>query len=469
MPELGVMLPYAPLHHLLLDDLAALGVDALVLTSGNVSDEPIAFRDGDALRRLAGIADGTLVHDRPIETRTDDSLVRAVALGDDRRPLMLRRSRGYVPGSIDLPLAAPRPLLACGAQLKATFCLARGRRAWVSHHIGDLEHYPALLAYRQGIEHFERLFALRPELIAYDLHPGYASTAYALEREGIESTGVQHHHAHLAACLAEHGLEGPAVGAVYDGSGYGTDGTIWGGEVLVGDLVGFERFAALRGVPMPGGVAAIHEPWRMACSWLASAHGACAQLPAALANAVDDARWRQVARIAESPAVSPETSSMGRLFDAVAALCGVRARVSYEGQAAVELEACAAKRDGSAYDIPLAGGQGRRVLDPRDAIRAIAADVEAGRPAGAVAACFHEGVAVATVRACAEAAERHGLELVVLSGGVFQNRTLLERTAALLAERGLRPLVPERLPPNDGGIAYGQAAVAAARDAAGAL
>ncbi|MDX6631053.1 MAG: hydrogenase maturation protein HypF [Gaiellales bacterium] len=469
VPELGVMLPYAPLHHILLADLAALGVEALVLTSGNVSDEPIAFHDADARQRLERIADGFLVHDRPIETRTDDSLARAVAVDGVRRPLMLRRSRGYVPASVDLPVAAPRPLLACGAQLKATFCLARERRAWVSHHIGDLQHYPALLAYRQGVEHFERLFALRPEVVAYDLHPDYASTAYALEVDGAELTGVQHHHAHLAACLAEHGLAGPAVGAIYDGSGYGSDGTIWGGEILAGDLVEFERDASLRAVRMPGGARAVHEPWRMACAWLASASGERPALPGMLAGEIDPGRWDRVARIAESPAVSPETTSMGRLFDAVAALCGLRAQVSYEGQAAVELEACAIRGDGLGYALPLTEERGRRVIDPCPAILAIAGDLAAGVPPGAVAARFHEGVALATAAACSDAAARHGLEVVVLSGGVFQNRLLLERTATLLAAAGLRPLVPERLPPNDGGIAYGQAAVAAARDRAGTL
>jgi hydrogenase maturation protein HypF len=469
VPELGVMLPYAPLHHILLADLAELFVEALVLTSGNVSDEPIAFRDADARERLERIADGFLVHDRPIETRTDDSLVRAVALADGRRPLMLRRSRGYVPASIDLPIEVARPVLACGAQQKATFCLARGRRAWVSHHIGDLEHYPALLAYGQGIEHFQRLFALRPEVVACDLHPDYASTAYALELDGVELTGVQHHHAHLAACLAEHGLEGPAVGAIYDGSGYGTDGAIWGGEILVGDLLGFERAASLRSVRMPGSARAVHEPWRMACAWLASAGGERPPLPTALAGELDAGRWDAVARIAESPAVSPETTSMGRLFDSVAALCGLRPCVSYEGQAAVELEARAAAGDGTSYHLALGDGHGRRVIDPRGAISAIADDIEAGVPAGTVSARFHEGVALVTAAACSEAAERHRVDLVVLSGGVFQNRRLLERTAELLAAAGLRPLVPERLPPNDGGIAYGQAAIAAARDRTGSL
>ena len=297
------MLPYAPLHHVLLADLAALGVEALVLTSGNVSDEPIAFRDGDARERLESVADAFLVHDRPIETRTDDSVVRGVAVGAGRRPLTLRRSRGYVPASIGLPVAAPE-------------AAARMRRPAQGHVL------PRARAPRLGQPPHRRPRALPgparlpaghraissacsrcgPSSIAHDLHPDYASTAYALELDGVELTGVQHHHAHLAACLAEHGLEGPAVGAIYDGSGYGTDGTIWGGEILVGDLVAFERVASLRAVRMPGGERAVREPWRMACAWLASAGGERPHLPEALAGIIDRGRWDAVASIGESAA-----------------------------------------------------------------------------------------------------------------------------------------------------------------------
>ena len=263
-PELGLMLPYTPLHHLLIADAAA---GALVMTSGNASDEPIAFGDDDAVARLSRIADLLLLHDRPIQTRTDDSVVRVVA-APERRSLFLRRSRGYVPAGIPLPGGTPDPLLACGAELKNTFCVAKGERAWVGHHIGDLENYETLISFTEGIEHFERLFAVAPEVVAHDLHPEYLSTKYAFAREQVRLIGVQHHHAHLAACLAEHGEPGPAVGAIFDGTGYGIDGTVWGGELLVGDTSGFERAGHLLSVRLPGGERAIREPWRMACSWL---------------------------------------------------------------------------------------------------------------------------------------------------------------------------------------------------------
>jgi len=443
--DLGVMLPYSPLHHVLVADAGA----PLVMTSGNVSDEPIAHEDDDALARLAPIADFVLFHDRPIHTRTDDSVLRAVTR---RRPLLLRRSRGFVPDSLALPIEAARPLLACGAELKSTFCVAKGSRAWVSHHVGDLKTYEVLQAFQAGIEHFESLFAVAPELVAHDEHPDYLSTGYALAREGVETVAVQHHHAHLAACLAEHGETRPAVGAIYDGSGYGRDGTVWGGELLVGDLGSFERAGHLWPVRLPGGDRAVREPWRMACAWLLEA-GWEGPLPGP-----DRRRSEQIAELVRTGLASPMTTSMGRLFDAVAALCGLRDEVSYEGQAAVELEAAVDPSEQGAYSLPLSADG---VLDARTTVLEVAEDVARGAEAGAVAARFHAAVATATADAVEALARRRGLELAVLSGGVFQNRALLVATASRLEAHGLRVLVPERLPPNDGGVSYGQAAVAA--------
>jgi hydrogenase maturation protein HypF len=464
-PELGVMLPYTPLHHLLLADIGV----PLVMTSGNVSDEPIAYDDADAITRLAEIADLFLVHDRSIETRTDDSIVRVVV---GARPALLRRSRGYVPASMPLRGGTTRPLLACGAELKSTFCVAKGERAWVSHHIGDLKNYETLRSFSDGVRHFERLFSVAPEVVAHDLHPDYLSTRYAIEREELEPIGVQHHHAHLAACLAEHGEPGPAVGAIFDGSGYGEDGTVWGGELLVGDLAGFVRVGMLHPVRLPGGDRAVREPWRMACAWLwvaaegdGDAHGDGPALPAALAGCIDAGAWRQVGELARTGLASPLTSSMGRLFDAVAALCGIRAEVNYEGQAAIELEAACDPGQQRRHPISLAENPdaGLLVIDPRETIRAVVADLSAGVSVGVVASRFHAALAWATVESCARAAAAHGTQTVVLSGGVFQNRRLLEAAADGLQRAGLRVLIPERLPMNDGGISFGQAAVAARR------
>jgi len=460
-PDLGVMLPSTPLHHLLLADAGV----PLVMTSGNVSDEPIAFDDADALERLSGIADRFLVHDRPIETRTDDSVVRG--------PLVLRRSRGLVPAGIELP-AAQRPLLACGAELKSTFCLAKGGRAWVGHHIGDLKNWETLRSYRAGIAHFERLFAIAPELVAHDLHPDYLSTAYALERDGVERVAMQHHHAHLAACLAEHGEAGPAVGAIYDGAGLGSDGTVWGGELLIGGVASCERAGHLWPVRQPGGDAAVREPWRMACAWLHALGDADPAVPAALARTVPRERWEAVGALVRSGTAAPVTTSAGRLFDAVAALCGIRSVVSYEGQAAAELEAACDPNERGEYPMPVAADAAvtgpalcvapRLVLDARATVAAVVDDVGRGVAAPVVAARFHGALARATARACALVAARHGVDSVVLSGGAFQNGVLLERTSELLAGRGLRVLFPRRLPPNDGGIAFGQAAVAASAE-----
>jgi hydrogenase maturation protein HypF len=468
--DLGVMLPHSPLHHLLAVDAG----EPLVLTSGNVSEEPIAHRDEEAFERLGSIADAFLRHDRPIHVRAEDSVVRSLDPGLRPAPLVIRRSRGYVPESIALTPPARRPILACGAELKSTFCLAKGSRAWVSHHIGDLKNFEALGSFQDGVEHFERLFAVVPELVAHDLHPDYLSTRYALERDGVEHLGVQHHHAHLAACMAEHAVSGAAVGAIYDGSGYGPDGAVWGGEILIGDAASFSRVGMLRPVRLPGGDAAAREPWRMACAWLAAAlEEPLPQLPPGIRGEVAPPDWEAVAALVRTGVASPLTTSVGRLFDAVAALAGLRARVGHEGQAAMELEAVARLDERAAYPLDLieeggaAGGGDVLILDPGETIRALAADLQAGVAVGDVSARFHNALAAATASACIAAAEAHGVTGAVLSGGVFQNRLLLERTAERLRAAGLRALLPERLPPNDGGISYGQAAVAAARVGSG--
>jgi hydrogenase maturation protein HypF len=456
--SLGVMLPYTPLHHLL---LAAVG-RPIVLTSGNVSDEPIAFRDADALERLGRIADWFLAHDRPIHVRADDSVVRAFR----GRELPLRRSRGFAPQPLGLPWPFPRHVLACGAELKHTFCVAKDGHAFVSHHIGDLENYETFRSFTEGVGHFRRLFAVEPEVVAHDLHPEYLSTKYALELDGVELEGVQHHHAHVAACLADNGEPGPVIGVAFDGLGFGTDGTIWGGELLVADLEGFRRAGHLEPVPMPGGAAAIREPWRMAAAWLDATLGG--EVPERLAVVGRNRdRWERVLSLARSGTASPVTSSAGRLFDAVAAILGVRDAVNYEGQAAVELEQLADPGEPAAYPARVSGaGGGPLRLAGGDLVRAVVEDTEAGVAAPLIAARFHNGLAAATVAACQALRETTGLGTVALSGGVFQNMLLLERAVAGLERTGFRALVHSRVPPNDGGISLGQAAVAGARDRA---
>ena len=455
--QLGVMLPYSPLHHLLADAGAT-----LVMTSANVSDEPIAYRDEDALERLGGLADVFLLHDRPIQTRTDDSVVRVVDVAGRARTSFVRRSRGYVPASLALPGGTPVALLACGAELKNTFCLAKGQRAWVGPHVGDLENYETLRSFVDGIEAFKELFAVEPTVVAHDLHPEYLSTKFAMAYEGVELVGVQHHHAHMAACLAEHGERGTAIGAIFDGTGYGTDGTVWGGEILCGDIGDFRRVGMLLPVPLPGGARAIRQPWRMACAWLAATGQT--DLPRVLRDRVPERSWRDVRTLVRTGFNSPMTSSVGRLFDAVAALCGLRASVNYEGQAAIELEAACDPVARGSYPINVqTESTGTLVLDPREAIAAVDGDVRAGVSVGVVASRFHAGLSRGAVEACTLSASAAGTDLVVLSGGVFQNQRLLETVAAGLAGAGLRVLAPERLPANDGGISYGQAAVAARR------
>ena len=489
--HLGLMLPYTPLHHLLL----AAAAGPLVATSGNVSDEPIVFRDADALDRLAGIADAVLLHDRAIHIRTDDSVVRTFR----GRESVLRRSRGYVPEPIRLGRPVPRPILACGAELKNTFCLAKGEYAVVSHHIGDLENAETLRSFTDGIAHFRRLFDIEPRLVAHDLHPDYLSTKYAVDladddQADVELVGVQHHHAHIASCLADNEADGPVIGVAFDGTGYGADGTIWGGEFLVADLISFHRAGCLEPVPMPGGAAAIRQPWRMAAAYL----GVCYPdgPPAELAvRGRNQQYWAAVTAMAARGVNAPLTSSAGRLFDAVAALVGVRDVINYEGQAAIELEQVADVHEPGSYPVTInsqaptaAGGRagggaavGIEAVGPRapvlpgagrtelrvagsDLVLAVAEDLAAGVSAPVIAARFHNGVAAAIVTVCRRLREQTGLTVVALSGGVFQNLLLTSQVVTRLTDEGFRVLVHSRVPCNDGGISLGQAAVAGARD-----
>jgi hydrogenase maturation protein HypF len=421
---LGVMLPYTPLHHLLLHDADM----PLVMTSGNVSDEPIAFDDDEARDRLSAIADAFLAHDRPIHRRCEDSVVRA--------SFPIRRSRGYAPAAIPLPVPARSPIVAAGAELKSTFCVARVGDAFVSPHLGDLDSEAAYRAFLTDLELYLAMLDVRPAVVAHDLHPEYLSTKWALEQDA-ELVGVQHHHAHAAACLAEHGEAGPALALVFDGTGYGTDGTLWGGELLRCDLAGFERVAWLDPVPLPGGEAAVREPWRVAAVHLERA-----------GLAVPWERWPDVR--ASLAVNAPLASGMGRLFDAVAAILGVRDEVTYEGQAAIELEQLA----GAVAAEPWPW----RFGETTELVAECYARLLDGTPREQVAAAFHETVAAGAAVACAET---EGPRTVVLSGGTFQNLRLLSSTRARLERKGFRVLTHRLVPPNDGGVSYGQAAVAA--------
>jgi hydrogenase maturation protein HypF len=456
--QLGVMLPYTPLHHLLL----ALVARPVVLTSGNSSDEPIVYRDGEAAGRLGGIADVFLTHDRAIQVRTDDSVVRPFR----GRETVIRRSRGYVPEPLGVRIRFPRPVLACGAELKNTFCLAKENHAFVSHHIGDLENAETLHSFTEGIEHFRRLFDIIPEVVAHDLHPEYLSTKYAMDLAdgaGVELVGVQHHHAHIASCLADNGADGPVIGVAFDGTGYGADGTIWGGEFLIADLAGFERAGHLAPVPMPGGAAAIKQPWRMAATYLDAAFAGSP--PAGLDVAARNRQpWPHVLTIARRGLNSPVTSSAGRLFDAVAAILGVRDTINYEGQAAVELEQLADPGEKGGYRAEITG---EGLIVGADLVRAVVEDLAGGTDRSVVAARFHNGVASLITDCCLRLRERHGLGTVALSGGVFQNLLLLHAAVGQLEACGFRVLTHSRVPCNDGGISLGQAVVAAAADRSG--
>src|SRR5579862_5206736 len=458
-PRVGIFFPYTPLHWLLLNQAAGM---PLVMTSGNRSDDPIAYEDHDALTRLGEIADLFLVHDRPIHVRCDDSVVRIVA----GAPSFVRRSRGYAPNPIKLPLACDRHVLAVGGQFKGTFALGRDDVAFVSHHLGDLDHFEAYRAFERDERLYEELFEIHPKLVVHDLHPDYASTRYARHRaakEGLATLAVQHHHAHIASCLAEHGLDETAIGVAFDGTGFGTDGAIWGGEFLLAGLGDFRRIAHLRYVPLPGGDQAIREPWRSAATHLIDA-GVDREL---LASAVDATALRTVERMIERRLNTVPTSSAGRLFDAIAALVGLRSRVTYEGQAAMELEwqATDVTDDG---DYPFeflepTTSDPAFVVDTRPLIRAVADDKRRGVETGRMARRFHSTLVEIIVRVCQRIRNETEVSTVALSGGVWMNALLAEETAARLAEDQFRVFTQRQVPPNDGGLSLGQLAVAAAR------
>jgi len=457
---IGSLLPYTPLHNLLLERADGFPA-ALVMTSGNRSDEPIAADLDEARHGLAGIADAFLMHDRPILQRCDDSVQRVFRGGD----LPLRRARGRVPEPIELSVAQ-RPLLAVGAELKNTFCLARDGLAFLGPHIGDLENDPTLEAFEHSVAHFERLFRVRPQLLACDRHPDYLATRYAearAETDGLFLTRVQHHHAHIAACLAEADAspDEPVIGIAFDGTGWGDDGAVWGGEVLLADLRTARRLWHLAYVPLPGGDAAVRSPWRMALAWLDRAGEPWSDDLACVAHATERERLaarRMVAVDAASAGlVAPPTSSMGRLFDAVASLIGIRQEVRDEAQAAVELEALAEPSERGVYAFAFDGS----TFDAAPVIRAIVAEMRKGVSPTILAARFHNTVAAAVSEACLRARQLTGVQRVALSGGVWQNMFLLERTVALLEQAEFDVLLHRRVPANDGGLALGQAAVAA--------
>jgi hydrogenase maturation protein HypF len=472
--HLGVMLPYTPLHHVLLRDAGR----PLVMTSGNLTEEPIAAENEEALRRLGHLADAFVLHNRDIYARYDDSVwfVSPLPGREQGVPQPVRRARGYAPFPIALPFRARQQapqILACGAEIKNTFCVTRDQYAFLSQHIGDMENLETLEHYQRTVALYEQLFRIAPERIAYDLHPDYMATKYGrrrAEESGIEAVAVQHHHAHLAACLADSGWaaeDGPAIGAIMDGTGYGADGRIWGGEWLVGDYRGYERAAHLAYLPLPGGDAATAHPWRIAYSYLWALLG---QVPESVVPPEIDERQRQLLRAQLERGVNcPQTSSMGRLFDAVSAMLGICAHASYEAQAAIELEAIAAEAshragdragDLAPYPYRVVQQGEAQVVGLAALFEAIVADLEQGTPRAEIAWRFHQTAAAMIVEVCEAIAARSGLRSVALSGGCYQNRILLQLIVPRLEEAGLHVLLHRQVPCNDGGLALGQAAIA---------
>lgn len=453
--SLGVMLAYTPLHQLLLSK----SPPTLVMTSGNLSEEPIAYRDEEALERLGHIADHILAHDRPIHMACDDSVARVC----DGVSMVIRRARGYVPRPIELDMDMPQ-VLACGGDLKSTFCLTKGKLALLSQHLGDLDNVPTLEHYQQVVDHFCRFFAVQPEVIAHDLHPDYRSTSYAAV-EASERIGVQHHHAHIASCMAENHLSEPVIGVAFDGTGYGSDGHIWGGEFLVADYDGFQRVAHLAYVPMPGGEAAVRKPGRMALAYLLHTFGLSGEnMGAEIMPGISPAEAYAVRVQVERGLNAPLTSSMGRLFDAVSALLGICTEVTYEAQAAIELEAkgCVPTDEIYGYDVS-EHAPGTLEIDVRPMIAEIVEAIRRKTPVEAISSAFHSTIADMVVRVCCMIRDKAGLNRVALSGGVFQNVLLLETVPARLRSSGFDVFRHSMVPCNDGGISLGQAVTAARR------
>jgi hydrogenase maturation protein HypF len=463
LPWLGVFLPYAPLQHLLFADEQ---VRALVMTSANLSEEPIAIDNEEARTRLGGIADAFLMHDREILQRCDDSVMAVV----DGAPQLVRRARGFVPLGVELPLDAP-PLVAVGGHLKNVFALARGRRVYQSQHLGDLESLTGLEFFKESLDHLMRTFEIEPQTVVHDLHPGYLSTEWAKEwaqERGLGLIAVQHHHAHVAGCMAEHGLQEPVIGLSLDGTGYGTDGKIWGGEVLICRLDGFERFAHLKYVPMPGSTAAIREPWRMAVGHLHAAGFDIVSAEVLNLVGAKENEARVLKRMMERGINSPLTSSLGRLFDAAAAVVLGRRVVDYEAQAAIEMEGIAvdAPDEEAAYSMELTDGDwaGREPVRicAEPLWRGLIEDMRVGMSAPRIAVRFHAAVAAGFVQAAVRARTATGIGQVAMSGGCMHNRRLARLLHVGLEADGFEVFQHAQVSPGDGGLSYGQAAVAAA-------
>ena len=455
--RLGFMLPYTPLHLLLLEPAEAFP-KVLVMTSGNLSEEPIAYSNAEAKRRLSTLADGFLLHDRPIHIRIDDSVVSVI----EGVPHIQRRARGYAPLPLQIPTSAV-PTLACGTELKNTFCLVRDRYAFVSHHIGDLENQETLSAFEDAIRHYENIFRIKPEILAADMHPNYLASRYAHKRaseENLPLVEVQHHHAHIVSCMADNGLkpQDTVIGLAFDGTGYGTDGAIWGGELLLANWEGFKRVYHLEYMPLPGGDAAVRKPARIALSLLLHAGIDPNSFPFPFHQALDPDERSAVANQVHTGFNSPKTSSLGRLFDGVAALIGLHQQISYEAQNAIALETIADPEEQSCYDFPIEDGQ--ILVSP--VIHAIVEDLKQNVTPAVISARFHNGLTDCAVMVSKQVRSQTSLRQVVLSGGVWQNKTLIRQTITALSASGFEVFWPHKLPTNDGGVSLGQALVALA-------